>query len=385
MLGIPKLLRGLVKVDTVNMNSQFVTLSSSVTHYIKQLSEKPHFDTVPVIHYPLYGALSTSGFALDVETRGESFESWFMEVQDFMTFDLQGNSTYISSPETSIEPGSWFIVLLPRRFVVSAEGGGNWQFGFPAHHYIEFVLTDDALRAQQLFIDHTTDLGLQHERNQQLSWEGQIKAQFASGSGKQSDIIHNNKTQVCVWGSNTMDGQKRIWLQQIAFMDPARFCFSWILTIGSSTIQEEIAQNRSDTVLFQLLQMHNVHVVDSPFNNYSITPDRTDGFDTSNVTAALQYMRQQFVLAGGDLSRMDCSWCGEPYALVRSLFQQEACDVIVYGNSRGFSTDFFITDVARSLGMRSVMELQNLFPDVSIPPDLIVGPSQYALQHESVV
>eukprot|EP01031_Cornospumella_fuschlensis_P039499 gene39499-48090_t len=355
---MPKVMNGLVEVGTVSMGGQLVSLSTSATHYIKQLPEKPQLNIIVVVEQPIYGSLSSSRFALDVSSHGGNFDSWYMEVLDFMAFDMEGNSTYISSAEPKIEPGSWFIVLLPRKFVVSAEGEGAWQYGFPAYHYLEFVLTDEDLRDQQLFVDHgssgqeiessvAASLGL-HESS--VGIDAEPPAHSSIPEKKKGD-----RTHVCVWSNNPMDGQKRIWLQQIEFMDPRRFAFSWILTIGGGTVEEERRQNRTDTVLFQLLQLRNVHIVDSPFNNYSISAEARGGFDISNASLALQFMRQQFLSAGGDVEQMQCAWCREPFLLVRSLFQQEGCEVVVYGNSRGFSTDYFIADVARSLGIRSVM------------------------------
>lgn len=69
---------------------------------------------------------------------------------------------------------------------------------------------------------------------------------------------------------------------------------------------------------------------------------------------------------------------------MRDLLLAQKCDVVVFGNSRGFSSDVFITDTARILGIPTVTELLNLYLDLAVLPDVVVGPSTYAVRHHSV-
>lgn len=106
------------------------------------------------------------------------------------------------------------------------------------------------------------------------------------------------------------------------------------------------------------------------------------GGDVDNV---YRYMHQRLVVAGGDLRSVSPEWCRNVYGQMERHFKALNCDVIVYGNNRGFSSDILITDTARSLGIPTIAELLNLFIDPYIVPDVVVGPSTYAVQHESVV
>jgi hypothetical protein len=69
---------------------------------------------------------------------------------------------------------------------------------------------------------------------------------------------------------------------------------------------------------------------------------------------------------------------------MRTTLMAHRCDVAVFGNSRGFSSDVFITDTARLLGIPSASELLNLYLDVDVLPDALVGPSEYAVHHDSI-
>jgi hypothetical protein len=69
---------------------------------------------------------------------------------------------------------------------------------------------------------------------------------------------------------------------------------------------------------------------------------------------------------------------------MRTTLLAQQCDVVVFGNSRGFSSDVFITDTARLLVIPSASELLNLYLDVDVLPDALVGPSEYAVNHDSI-
>jgi hypothetical protein len=50
----------------------------------------------------------------------------------------------------------------------------------------------------------------------------------------------DSRVNVCIWSSDTLDGQKRIWLQQLEHLDARRFRFTWLLTLsGGYTIAEK--------------------------------------------------------------------------------------------------------------------------------------------------
>ena len=68
--------------------------------------------------------------------------------------------------------------------------------------------------------------------------------------------------------------------------------------------------------------------------------------------------------------------------MMRDHVIEEACDIVVYGNSRGYSSNVLITDTTRAMGIPSVTELLNLFVDPGLMPTAVVGPSVYSIEHE---
>ena len=64
--------------------------------------------------------------------------------------------------------------------------------------------------------------------------------------------------------------------------------------------------------------------------------------------------------------------------------EDEKCDVVVYGNNRGFSSDVFLVHAARMAGVPLVGELLNLYVHRDVVPDVLVGPSHYSVEHESI-
>ena len=57
----------------------------------------------------------------------------------------------------------------------------------------------------------------------------------------------------------------------------------------------------------------------------------------------------------------------------------ENCDLMVYGNSRGFSSDVLITDVCGLLGYPTATELLNLFADTRVLADAVVRAVVYSI------
>lgn len=90
------------------------------------------------------------------------------------------------------------------------------------------------------------------------------------------------------------------------------------------------------------------------------------------------------MLANYSIDAVRPQWCQQFYLLLRAALPRERCSVIVYGNERGFSPDVLVTDAARILGIPTVAELLNLFVDVDVVPTVLVAPSAFAIEHESI-
>lgn len=78
------------------------------------------------------------------------------------------------------------------------------------------------------------------------------------------------------------------------------------------------------------------------------------------------------------------SWCQQFYLLLREALPLHHCSVLVYGNERGFSPDVLVTDAARILNIPTAAELLNLFVDKDVVPTVLVAPSTYAVEHETI-
>lgn len=70
--------------------------------------------------------------------------------------------------------------------------------------------------------------------------------------------------------------------------------------------------------------------------------------------------------------------------MLRDALPPLSCTAIVYGNERGFSADVLVTDAARILGIPTVAELLNLYVHRDVLPTVMVAPSTFAVEHESI-
>lgn len=168
---------------------------------------------------------------------------------------------------------------------------------------------------------------------------------------------------------------------------------------------------------FKLGGSDHVEVVRAPTLGATISRDRiTEPIDgqpsplayDASVESVLRFVQQRFrahtrdaradgsfhdngekggnntVLGPRRLDTLEPVWVREIYQRMVTLFEENRCSVSVHGNLRGFNADFLITDTARYLSIPTVSELLNLFPDPDTASDVVVGPSWYSLEHESM-
>jgi glycosyltransferase involved in cell wall biosynthesis len=72
------------------------------------------------------------------------------------------------------------------------------------------------------------------------------------------------------------------------------------------------------------------------------------------------------------------------YLSIYELLLRINCHVTVYGNTRGSSSDIFVTGASKMAKIPSIAELVGLYPGEVAVPDVIVGPSWYAVNHPSI-
>ena len=85
-----------------------------------------------------------------------------------------------------------------------------------------------------------------------------------------------------------------------------------------------------------------------------------------------------------DITTLRPLWARRVYQLMEASIVDNKCDIVVYGNDRGFGSDVLIRDTGIALNVPTVVELLNLFPDAEMLPEYIIAPSHYAATHSSV-
>jgi hypothetical protein len=210
----------------------------------------------------------------------------------------QPEMTYLSSG--NIEPASWFFSMVPQ----SIEGGdsGGMAHGYAAHGYIEFVLRPDQIMSQRRYVTHKRTEADDVSRHSVQALAAKLNVNsgakkvestgfFSALFGAKPQAKRTNKANICVWSSDNLDGQKRIWLDQTEHLDASKFEFTWILSLtggrtmadslaAEATAQETAQQQGTPAKTTLLSSVRNIlalrqngRVVDSPYNNMVLDVD----------------------------------------------------------------------------------------------------------------
>jgi hypothetical protein len=368
----------------------------------------------------------------------------------------------IVETQNELEPGSWFISVLPvsnaeiayslvtemflslqvdqtvlpyifhpQKYEERRKSGNETRrmfsvadlslidYGLPYYHYLEIVLSDDELTKQRLFHsqqrqqlnEQTLQLQLIQEK---LNWKNQLKKLFRERrfnnilKSRSLTAVHpggslsmTNKMNICITSGGSMDGQKRIWLQQTEYLNSEKYSFTWILSFLEGGTVETLNASNPNSFYNQLLQVternpsKNIKILNSLYNYHvieeeelsQIPPGETISASMlwqTNKTKLFEYLHERYNVAHRKLEDITPPWCYEFYQVMKRMLIDNGCHVIVYGNGRGFNTDVFITDVAKILGIPSITELLNLYLDNRAIPDIIVGPSLHSLKHQTI-
>ena len=195
-----------------------------------------------------------------------------------------------------------------------------------------------------------------------------------------------------------MDGQKNIFFKQMQYLNHEEFQFTWVSTVPlSHNVSGSDVDKQDSEVLTRLHQLSHVKVVMSPYAMAAaldpLVIDAGVKWAEDDVPLSAKwakdrslmfdYISDQFKEAKGNIDDMTPLWVRKFYTLMRDHILEEKCEIIVYGNERGPSSNMLITDTAKSLGIPTVSELLNLFIGPNTVPTAIVGPSVYSIEHES--
>eukprot|EP01038_Epipyxis_sp_PR26KG_P012844 gene12844-17218_t len=343
------------------------------------------------ITYPSYGHITFQ--PLEIEFIGDKNlfsvcnESLF-SVKGLHESRIASNSKIINSLGKAIEPSSWFYSITPIY-------QPNEQYLIPSYGYIEFVLNSTDILENRRF---------NHHLNQNNTFHKSYSNHNVFSNNRNDIIINTNEIlNICIWGSNQVDGQKKIWFQQIEHMNPSHFRFSWTLSLLDglkiSDLKQQydrkLSSDRRANVFDYLQMFENVQVVDSPYNGYLLNLEyleqtTDDGYPTAaemwdgKEDNIYRYAHHRFLLSNFTIESIQPQWCRDMYILMRDYLESTHCDVVTFGNSRGFSSDVLITDSTRIMGIPTIAELLNLYTDPNVLPNIIVSPSTYAIEHESI-
>jgi len=375
----------------VTLQNQSVVRYAAEEFYIVPLQgEQSYSREVPAMTHANqpYSLLLTDKFYVELlssEAVAQQSTHLAFKVKTIMEQTLAASSTYIESP-TKIEPGTWFLSLSPM-------GGGSV---YPTFYHMEFVLGRDDLASQRFF-----------------PVKRYMEADADTGNSAFSAPLAKS-AHVCIWGSNTMDGQKQIWLRQMALLAPS-LRFSYVMQRSADSDEVSVSPSTGEFVasshsavevsLDALLKQQQavpgaLSVFISPLSGVEvlsseleIAADDGDTCSGCSQERVFEYMHRRMQRARLDaigkspdevVAAISPSWVRNVYRRLVSFTQPLECDVVVYGNTRGYNADVLIADVASLLSVPTVAELLNLFVHADTAPDVLVGPSAYAVRHESV-
>ena len=175
-----------------------------------------------------YDKVADSNANANAENGGGGADSLDFVAKGVMALSVEPNSNIITADRTSeIEPGSWFIYMQPRHG--HGHGDSSSAVGYRSAGYIEYVLgASEIARHRRITTRAEKEEKLRPRSNQQ-------KQKQASREGERVSVRERGRLHVCIWGSNHLDGQKNIWLQQAARMDRSAFAFTWcVLALGTT-------------------------------------------------------------------------------------------------------------------------------------------------------
>jgi len=262
-----------------------------------------------------------------------------------------------------METGSFFLSVVP---VFNDDGEGNLSTGLTSSTYVEFVLSTENILKQRVFSD---------------TWKKGYSSQLVKSS-------FENDTNVCIFSVGPMDGQKRIWLQQIehfAQQSVAGMRFTWIIDkMKNTTLLNKLRYYNEKGMLYNLLEFPTSYV-----KKEELSEKDSDGSILSpehyNIEREIAlYAHKRLKRAGFNISNVSPRWLKTHFSNLAETIKGAACDVIVMANNHGVGLNKVLSDVGAIAGIPVVVELCNLFVDSTLNPSIIVAPSTFAATHESI-
>eukprot|EP01041_Mallomonas_annulata_P002333 gene2333-4537_t len=421
-IDIKKSLPGTLKLSFIKTDTGSIHSSA---YYIRKMQTLPQLDEFIHIFQPSYGKFIYRKLRVD-------FELQYVDIiNTTSTTKLKANEIAIDivgSPLTniqsfgisssyletgSIEPGSCFFTLLP---VSSGHEDLNLPpvpvSGWMAHGYVESLLTVEEIQTYRRIVQRAakTFNVTSESPSSSTSSSSTTTTMTTSFSWSLLPLPYGGQlpqiqptSSVCFWSGERMDGQRQIWLQQTRAMNKEKFVFTWILDSSQSNANTNTNTTSSTSVLRNHLSQ--IPLVRSDYNRYSdfeeassdpITAEFltqfTDLYNINSNSNSNNNMMNEFIrfvasrlrASNYSIDEIQPYWAREIYQTMRDFLLRENCDVIVYGNNRHYGADVFTVDTAKIIGVPTVTELVNLFVHPEVIPSVIVAPSHFAIEHESI-
>lgn len=293
-----------------------------------------------------------------------------------MDVEFKSDNRHVKSiADNVIEPGSWFVQYKACETRQPSKKKRDVS-AIDSYSYVEYVLKKEDINSLRRF-------SLQSSSDFSLSSKSCSEDQSCSVDESPVSTKDSSRKHVCFWGPGILDGQRRIWLNQMKHLNPKEFRFTYIVTRPGEKLRN--GQDVDDI----LESYSNVEVIESPFNNGStlyIPPEliEADGAPKQGTSEFYEYVSNRLKMVQYRVRQISPAWVRNVYYIMLNVVQPIFCDLLVFGSEREKANDILLTDMAKILGYPSISELQNLFPSPAVTPTYVIGPSEYAIDHKSV-
>ena len=461
---------GIQYIDIVSYDdmNRIINISLSNRYFITAINTKN--SKVDIHLYMNIVSPSSGSLIYDILniTLDGSYDIYF-DVKGITSHHMVNLMSIHSFDGLSVDPGTWVMTITPtisRKYydilslsshqshslqsssLPSLSSSEEILYGYPTHHYIEFVLSEEKIHNLRRYYNEIND---SHYRQSLSSLNDNYSniSQYNSSSNEVVDSVfyvhtannsninnsngdscnknnyddHDNsnyvdhddnndvdsgkKLNVCIFSNNVMDGQKTIWLQQSQYMYQYdnSIRFTWFLDIydenpvmlallkisnrSGSSFNSSINDNYRDNYNHTPISIKQGPVLTLSQHDLHAKPD--DGREAviniwnNNITIVYKYIYDSLIIANGNINQVTPLWCREFYLLLSNEFINEDCSVVVYGNPRHFNIYSLVISVADTLHIPSITELCNHYLNEYMIPDAIVSPSIHAIEHDGLI
>lgn len=273
-------------------------------YVFKELESVPETFSLAWVHADTdsFGSLSEGRLFLRYQANSvvkANNETIALKIADAGTLMLPCEGDFIDSEDQAIEPGSWFMSLAS---IASSGQASSSVVALSNDIYIEFVMSKSDIQKNRRFAIHNSnDLSSNLVRAEAVSAAGGaenldtttlIKSILSKGrrprkerdvslTSVDTDMVFSYKNDanltdsihVCIWGSDKLDGQKSIWIQQVHHMNQielkinVKYRFTWMLTSVPT-------ENGVKKILLNL--PNPPQIVKSPFEEVSVFVETFD-------------------------------------------------------------------------------------------------------------